>query len=269
MPITVATVNVNGLRAAVRKGMKAWVERCDPDVITMQEVRAPDELVAPLVAEVCGDGWSVVHHRAAAAGRAGVAIASRLPVSEHRCQEHVEAFASGGRWIEADVVAPSGALLTVVSTYVHTGDETDDAKMAEKHAFLEAMTLRMTELTGDGRHVLITGDLNIAHTEADIKNWKGNLNKAGFLLEERAHLTGWFERGWVDVGRHIAGEGPGPYTWWTYRGQAYDNDAGWRIDYQIASPALGAAATRCWVDRSEVYADRWSDHSPLIATYAV
>lgn len=270
MPITVASINVNGLRAAARKGMKAWFERCDPDVITMQEVRAPDELVEPLVAEVCGDEWSVVHHPAVTAGRAGVAVASRLPIGEHRNGGRVKAFSTGGRWIEADVSTPSGAVITVVSVYVHTGDETDEAKMAEKHAFLRAMTKRMAALRADGRHVLITGDLNVAHAEIDIKNWRGNLNKAGFLPEERAHLTGWFDRGgWVDVGRRLGGDGPGPYTWWSYRGRAYDNDAGWRIDYQIASPELGAAASRCWVDRSEAYADRWSDHSPVIATYDV
>jgi exodeoxyribonuclease-3 len=123
-------------------------------------------------------------------------------------------------------------------------------------------------LAAPGRHVLLTGDLNVAHREADLKNWKGNLAKSGFLPRERA----WFDHllddlGWVDVVRALAGEGPGPYTWWSWRGKAFDNDAGWRIDYQIASPALGALAVKAEVDRAPSYAERWSDHAPVVVQY--
>jgi exodeoxyribonuclease-3 len=119
--------------------------------------------------------------------------------------------------------------------------------------------------------VLITGDLNICHREVDLKNWKGNLKKAGFLPEERAYLDRWFDGGaWVDVQRAHAGEGQleaGPYTWWSWRGKAFDNDAGWRIDYQIASRRLAERATAAWVGRSETYAARWSDHAPVVVDY--
>lgn len=268
MTLTVASVNVNGLRAAVRKGMHRWVQRCSPDVITMQEVRAPDELVDGLLEQCVGEGWHVVHAEASTPGRAGVAVASRHPILSHRTGGRSRALAGTGRWIEADLGLDDGSVLTVISAYVHTGDADDPARMDEKHTFFRAMTTRMTALRADGRHVLLTGDLNVAHHEADIKNWKGNIGKAGFLDDERAHLDRWFDRlGWVDLGRRFGGPGPGPYTWWSYRGRAYDNDAGWRIDYQIASPELAAVAKDCSVDRSEAYADRWSDHAPLVTAY--
>jgi exodeoxyribonuclease-3 len=135
-------------------------------------------------------------------------------------------------------------------------------------AFLAAVQARLTALAADGRHVLLTGDLNIAHTEADLKNWKGNLRKSGFLPRERA----WFDRlfgelGWVDVVRNLGGEGPGPYSWWSWRGTAFDVDSGWRIDYQIASPGLAALAVKAEIDRAPSYAERWSDHAPVVVRY--
>ncbi len=111
--------------------------------------------------------------------------------------------------------------------------------MDEKYAFLELVTARMAALVADGRLAVVAGDLNIAHRNVDIKNWKGNLKSAGFLPEERAYVDRWLdELGWHDLGRELGGEGPGPYTWWSWRGKAFDNDSGWRIDYQLATPAL-------------------------------
>jgi exodeoxyribonuclease-3 len=261
---TIASVNVNGLRAATRKGMHEWLATRSPDVVTMQEVRAPDDMVATLL----GEGWNVVHAESTAKGRAGVAIATRVPVVDSRTCNDRAAFTDNGRWIEADVEF-DGRLLTIISAYVHTGDETSPERMAEKHAFFKAMTKRMTELRADDRHVLLTGDLNVAHREDDLKNWKGNLASAGFLPEERAHFDHWFDTlGWADVVRSLSGEGPGPYSWWSYRGRAYDNDAGWRIDYQIATPELAALATEAYVDRAPTWDTRWSDHAPVVVTYA-
>ena len=125
------------------------------------------------------------------------------------------------------------------------------------------------------------GDLNVGHRTLDIRNWKGNVKRAGFLPEERAY----FDRilgaegdpryndgaglGWVDVGRKAAGEVDGPYTWWSWRGQAFDNDTGWRIDYQLASPALAATVKHYAVDRAAAYDERWSDHTPVVVDYAI
>jgi exodeoxyribonuclease-3 len=172
--------------------------------------------------------------------------------------------------VEADLALDGGpGLLTVASVYVPKG-EAGTAKQEEKYRFLDVLRARMRRLAEDGRHVLVGGDLNIAHREADLKNWKGNVANAGFLPQERA----WLDRllgddGFVDVHRALAGEGPGPYTWWSWRGKAFDNDAGWRIDYLLATPGLAAAAVKAEVDRAPTYALRWSDHAPVVVDHDV
>jgi exodeoxyribonuclease-3 len=158
----------------------------------------------------------------------------------------------------------------VISAYVHTGDAADDSRMEEKLSFFAAMTKRMETIRSSGAHVLLTGDFNVGHTELDIKNWKGNRSNAGFLESERAWFDRWFDDlGWVDLGRSLAGPIEGPYTWWSFRGQAFDRDVGWRIDYQIASPEFAAFAATSDVDRAPSYAARWSDHAPLVVTFKI
>ena len=275
-PLAIATVNVNGLRAALANGMSTWVTSRKPDVITMQEVRAPDDMVHGLVHEVAGRGWHVVHHECRSKGRAGVAVASkreivaaRFGLPDHGGPGADLPYDDTGRWCEADIEVSGDRTLTVVSAYVHTGDAESPTRMSEKLAFLDAAAARLAVLRASGNLVLLTGDLNVAHREVDIKNWKGNLTRAGFLPVERA----WFDRladdQWVDVGRALGGDGPGPYTWWSWRGKAFDTDAGWRIDYHIADAALAATASRAVVDRAPSYAERWSDHAPLVVRYAV
>lgn len=281
--LTVATANVNGIRAAARRGMGAWFAGRDPqvDVLCLQEVRADDDTLRAVLEEVgCGEakGWGVVHAEPAdegTKGRAGVAVVSRLPLTATRVGfgSGDARFDAAGRWVEADLRTEDGTDVTVVSAYVHSG-EAGTAKQDDKMAFLAGMTERMTALLAaeatEGTRAVVTGDLNVGHRELDIKNWKGNRTKAGFLPEERAvldHLLG--ELGWVDVARAAAGEAPGPYSWWSWRGKAFDNDSGWRIDYHLASPALAASARACVVDRAPTYAERWSDHAPVVATYEV
>jgi exodeoxyribonuclease III len=264
--LRIATVNVNGLRAASRKGMNEWLAETQPDVVTLQEVRAPDELVAGLM----GDGWHIVHAECSVKGRAGVAVASRLPITDSRSGEHSVSFANKGRWIEADIKTGKRKPFTVISAYAHTGDETSPEKMKEKLAWFDAATSRLTELRDDGRHVVFTGDLNVAHREADLKNWKGNIGCAGFLPEEQAYFDKWLdELGWVDVIRAAFPDEAGPYSWWSYRGKAFDNDAGWRIDYQIVNPQLAKLAQNPRVDRAPSYDTRWSDHAPVVVDYDI
>ena len=262
--ITIASVNVNGLRAATKNGMHGWLATRQPDVVTLQEVRAPDELVAGLM----GDDWHVVHAEASAKGRAGVAVASRQPIAAWRRGDDEPCFVGTGRWIEADLTLPDGTALTVISAYAHTGDAEVPARMTEKLAFFDAMTARLEALRATGNEVLLTGDLNVAHRDIDLKNWKGNIGVAGCHPDERQRFDHWFsELGWVDVARQLAGEVPGPYSWWSYRGRAFDTDAGWRIDYHIATPGLAARAVDSSVDRAPSYAERWSDHAPVVVNY--
>jgi exodeoxyribonuclease-3 len=272
MTFTLATVNVNGLRAAARKGMADWLAQTAADVITLQEVRAPDELLADLV----GEGWTIVGQASELKGRNGVAIAARTSL-ERIDLEGVRRGLPGltepthtGRWLEADLEDPlgDGKDLTVISCYMHSGNTEKPQTMTDKYAFLDVAMERLAELRADGRHVVLTGDLNIAHANNDIKNWKGNLKSAGFLPEERAYLDRLLVEGdWVDVQRSLAGDVPGPYTWWSQRGKAFDNDSGWRIDYQLTTPELGERATAAQVDRAPSYDTRWSDHAPLVITY--
>lgn len=270
----VATVNVNGIRAAARKGMGEWIAATDADVILLQEVRAPEDLAAGLI----GDRYRVIQQASVLKGRAGVAVAvkadyelgpTRLGLQAGRAPADgtfAEPPVDTGRWVEVDVPALD---TTFVSAYLHSGVADNAEKMAAKYAHLDRVTQRLDELRSDRplAHVLVAGDFNIVHTPLDIKNWKPNHNKtAGVLDREIAYLDRWFED-YVDTQRHLVGEIQGPYTWWSQRGKAFDNDAGWRIDYQMTTPALAALAVDARVDRASQYAKRWSDHAPLVVTY--
>ena len=274
-PLRIASVNVNGIRAAYRNGMGAWLDGRNVDILCLQEVRAETDDVTALL----GDQWNVLHDAATAKGRAGVAIASRARAEIHRVEFGAADFDSAGRWLEADYDV-DGTIVTVVSVYVHSGED-GTPKQVEKYKFLDAMVARLPELQKHNPLAVIMGDLNVGHRTLDIKNWKGNVKRAGFLPKEREY----FDRilgveddprynagaglGWVDLGRRFAGEVPGPYTWWSSRGQAFDTDTGWRIDYQLATPELAALARSYSVDRAASYSERWSDHAPVVVDYDI
>ncbi|GAB3521255.1 exodeoxyribonuclease III [Arthrobacter monumenti] len=264
--LRVASVNVNGIRAAYKRGMAEWLHERGVDVLCLQEVRAPDAVVH----ELLGDSWHIAHAEAADKGRAGVAIASRMEPTATRSGIGDDYFATAGRWIESDfeLTTPAGnRTLTVASAYVHSG-EADTPKQLDKYRFLDAMSTRLPDLKETRDHALVVGDLNVGHTELDIKNWKGNVKKSGFLPEERKYFDRFFgDMGWADVARRMAGEVDGPYTWWSWRGKAFDNDTGWRIDYQLATPELTDAAVTAVVDRAAAYDQRFSDHAPLVVDY--
>src|SRR5690606_2974278 len=163
---------------------------------------APDEIVHEILR---GTGYHVVHTEAAAKGRSGVAVLSRTAPIAHRVGNGDAYFDDSGRWIEADVPLADGTILTVASVYVHSG-EAGTPRQEEKYRFLDQMTKRMTDLVAGDGHALVTGDLNVGHTELDIRNWRGNLKKAGFLPEERAYFDRFFgPLGWHDVHRRLAG----------------------------------------------------------------
>jgi exodeoxyribonuclease-3 len=269
--VSVVSANVNGVRAALRRGGFDWLKSSATDIWALQEVRATREEFDQVLAQAELLHLNVAHSESVAKGRAGVAVVTGLPISDVRIDLPGKEFVGSGRWVEADVTTNSGPI-TVISTYVHTGEAEDEMRQAEKMRFLGAIEKRMKALVkreaATGVGAVLTGDLNIAHREVDIKNWKGNLNKAGFLPQERAVLERWFSRlNLVDLGRDLGGPGPGPYTWWSWRGQAFDNDAGWRIDFQIATPDLATRAHTASVARAATYAERWSDHAPLTVEF--
>jgi len=266
--LSVVSVNLNGIRAAHKNGgldwIKSLVDSGKADIFCFQEVRANDEQFLETLEAAGLHTLSSVHSGSEKKGHAGVAIVSALPITAS--SSGIGTFKKQGRWIEADFKTPLGTL-KVINVYVHTGDETSVEKQSEKESFLKTMTKAMKEMAAAAsskNHYLLVGDLNVGHTELDIKNHKGNVGKAGFLETERAFFNTWFDDlAWVDLGRTFAGEVPGPYTWWSWRGKAFDNDAGWRIDYQLATKQLAAKLTHYEVHRAPSYDTRWSDHAPI------
>ncbi|NYE47381.1 exodeoxyribonuclease-3 [Spinactinospora alkalitolerans] len=261
---TVSTVNVNGLRAAAKKGFGPWLAATGADVVCLQETRAeraqlPDAVIEP-------PGWHTVLAPAAAKGRAGVALYSRRRPEAVRIGFGEAEFDDAGRYVEADFDR-----VTVGSLYLPSG-EVGTERQAEKErfmaAFLPYLVRRRSETSAQGRELVVCGDYNIAHSEADLKNWRANARSSGFLPEERAWLSRLLEQAdLVDAVRRLHPYQDGPYSWWSYRGRAFDNDAGWRIDYQMASPGLAERAKEALVERAASYDRRWSDHAPVTVSY--
>ncbi|ASO22685.1 exodeoxyribonuclease-3 [Actinoalloteichus hoggarensis] len=262
--LTVSTVNVNGLRAAAKKGYVEWLAATSADVVCLQEVRAePAQLPAALREPA---GWHIVSAPSSLKGRAGVALLTRVEPTAVRVGFGVEEFEQSGRYVEVELPG-----LVVGSLYLPSGDVGTE-RQAEKERFMAAFLPYLVELrakaAADDREVLICGDWNIAHQRIDLKNWRGNQKEAGFLPEERAWLSRVYdEAGYVDVMRALHPEGPGPYSWWSYRGRAFDNDSGWRIDLACATPELAATAVSAVVERAETHEQRWSDHAPVTVVF--
>lgn len=270
--LTVTSVNVNGLRAAAKKGFVPWLADTPADVVCLQEVRAeakqlPDEVREP-------EGWHVVHAPAATKGRAGVSLYTRRAPERVQIGFGSEEFDISGRYVEVDLPG-----VTVASLYLPSGEvgtERQDEKIRFMDAFLAYLGELRVRAAADGREVLVCGDWNIAHREADLKNWKANKKNSGFLPEERAWLDRLYgegegevrdEAGYVDVMRALHPEETGPYSWWSYRGKAFDNDSGWRIDLHVATAGLAGRAVKGYVERAVSYDLRWSDHAPVTVAY--
>ncbi|MEE2034164.1 exodeoxyribonuclease III [Rhodococcus chondri] len=266
MPHIISTVNVNGVRAAAGKGLLAWLAATPADIVCLQEVRATAQQFHAAIAPALDAGWHVVSTEAAAKGRAGVAVLSRVPSDAHRVGFGDDEFLDTGRYIEADF-----GNLTVGSLYLPTG-EAETPKQVEKERFMKSFAKHLGDsaesVIAADRDMLVCGDWNIAHTERDIKNWKGNVKKSGFLPSEREWVGDLLGSGqWRDVVRDVHGDVAGPYSWWSYRGKAFDTDAGWRIDYHLVTPALAARVTDARVERAATYAERWSDHAPVTVSF--
>lgn len=271
--LRIATANVNGIRAATRRGFRAWLDERRPDVVALQEMRCATEQIPDGVF----DGYHLAFHSGERAGRNGVALLTRAePVSVRYGFGH--ASDPEGRYVEADLDLPQ-LPLRIGSVYVpkgapNTGRGADPAHYRRKMSFLSSFRNYLTKTRRDaaaaGRELIVMGDVNIAHERADVKTWKNQRNSPGFLPEERE----WFgsllgPRRLHDVVRHLHPDQEGPYSWWSWRGQAWANDAGWRIDYHLATPGLAGRAVRGGTDREATYEGRVSDHSPVVVDYDV
>jgi exodeoxyribonuclease III len=251
----IITLNVNGIRSAERKGLARWLARIEPwDVVCLQEIRAtaehvPKAMLAPRKSRA-------VFHPAERLGYSGVAMYAHQP-ARIRTGFGSREFDVEGRYLEADFGA-----LAVISVYFPSGSSSP-ARQEAKFRFLAEFLPHLQKLRDAGREVILCGDWNIAHQPIDLKNWRGNQKNSGFLPEEREWLTQVLDQlGFVDVFRRINQE-PGQYTWWSNRGQAWAKNVGWRIDYQIATPAVAASARAAAIFKAR----RFSDHAPLIIDY--
>jgi len=251
----VITLNVNGIRAAERKGLARWLARVEPwDVVCLQEIKAqPGDIPKSLRAPRGSHAFFLTAERK---GYAGVGLlAKQRPeiVSGFGCAE----FDREGRYLEARF-----GPLAIASVYLPSGSA-GAHRQASKFRFLEAFLPHLRKLRRAKHEIILCGDWNIAHQPIDLKNWRSNQKHSGFLPEERAWLTKVFEEiGFVDVFRSLNKE-PDQYTWWSNRGQAWKKNVGWRIDYQIATPGIAAKARAVSIYKNR----RFSDHAPLIVDY--
>jgi exodeoxyribonuclease-3 len=262
LALRLISVNLNGIRSAATKGFFDWAAQSEVDCMGVQEVRAQAEDLAGRF-----DTWEAGpapmrghFHLAQRKGYSGVGLYTRHEPSEVLTGFGHRAFDAEGRWVELRFDRP-GRRFSVVSCYFPSGSSGEE-RQAAKFRFLARLYPHLLRLKAEREFVLM-GDVNIAHREIDLKNWRGNLQNSGFLPEERAWLDKLFGKGGlVDVFRALDPR-PEQYTWWSNRGQARTKNVGWRIDYHIATPAVAATARR-----AEIYtAQRFSDHAPLTIDY--
>ncbi len=251
----IITANLNGIRSAERKGFFPWLARQKADVVCIQETKAQvDQLSAPVFSPKAFDCY---YHDAEKKGYSGTALYTR-----HKARKIIRGLGvpevdREGRYLEAQY-----GNLSVVSLYLPSGTSGEE-RQNYKYWMMDLFLPHLEKLKKQKREVIICGDWNIAHTNADIRNWKGNKKNSGFLPEERAWLTHLFDNtGYVDAFRELP-QKEHEYTWWSQRGNARANNVGWRIDYQITTPGLRGKVTKTRVYRDKMF----SDHAPLIIDY--
>ncbi len=254
----IITLNLNGIRSANRKGAFTWLAQQQADVICFQETRAPLALLQQ--AEFQLIGYHCYYLAAEKSGYSGVGICSLKAPDKIVTQLGFPLADTEGRYIHLEF----GDLI-VASIYFPSGTS-GEARQLLKYEFMARYETTLDKQLRSQRPCIITGDWNIAHRPIDLKNWRANQNCSGFLPQERAWLDKLFdEKGWVDAFR-VVNQAPEQYTWWSARSRtAWENNVGWRIDYQIVTPNLKNA-----IKAAHIYkAERFSDHAPLIMDYAL
>jgi len=251
----IISVNTNGIRAAARKGFFEWMQKQHPDVVCIQETKAQEhQLTDPVFSPA---PYHRYFHDAQKKGYSGVAIYSLREPDKVTFGIGWEVMDSEGRWLKADF-----GELSVISLYLQSGSSKEERQQV-KYRSMDYLQVLLKKMARDGREYIICGDWNIAHKKIDIKNWRGNQKNSGFLPEERAWMDELFGPiGFVDAFR-VVEPGEHQYTWWSNRGQAWANNTGWRIDYQVATPGIAATAQSASIYKQA----RFSDHAPLIIDY--
>jgi exodeoxyribonuclease-3 len=258
---TLTTLNVNGMRSAVRKGFVQWRPKDKPDVICLQELRIQTEQMESDHKQP--RGWSRVQADAVKRGYSGVSVWSRLPVVDQGIGIGLKWADEEGRWAWMDVDAPGIGVVRVVSLYLPSGSS-GELRQGMKEQFMDHLVAAMDAYLAAGKPAVICGDYNIAHCKIDIHNPTGNKKNSGFLPSEREWMSRLLERGWVDVFRACNPDSQ-VYSWWSNRGRARELDRGWRIDYQLATPDLADRATEAFIRRRAGL----SDHAPVSVRYRV
>ena len=253
--LRIVSLNLNGIRSAVNKGVLDWLAKQGASVVCLQELKAQAKDLSPAVQNP--DELLGYFHYADRPGYSGVGLYCGKPPDRIIEGIGIPEFDSEGRYIEAQY-----GNLSIVSVYVPSGSSSPE-RLAIKFKFMEQFIQPLHKLISSGREVIICGDWNVAHKEIDLKNWRSNQKNSGFLPEEREWFSGVLDKlGYVDVFRTLNQESE-QYTWWSNRGQAWAKNVGWRIDYQLATPGIASRARRV-----QIYKDqRFSDHAPLIIDY--
>jgi exodeoxyribonuclease-3 len=254
------SLNLNGIRSATNKGLEAWLAQAAPDCICVQEIKAQ-------AAELEGKfehlaGLKGHFHLAEKKGYSGVGVYTRLEPSDVVVGYSSKEFDTEGRYLELRFDTPTRKH-SIISAYFPSGSS-GEVRQAAKFRFLAEFYPHLLALRGQ-RDYILCGDINIAHQEIDLKNFKGNRKNSGFLPDERAWMGKLLsEGGLVDVYRQLQPTATEAcYTWWSNRGQAYAKNVGWRLDYHLATPALAAGARSV-----DIYKDvKFSDHAPVTIGY--
>ena len=254
------SLNLNGIRSAATKGVETWLEAHAPDCICVQEIKAQQSDLAGRFEQLAGMRGHF--HLAEKKGYAGVGIYTRHTPSDVITGFGMAEFDAEGRYVEARFDTPRRKF-SVISCYFPSGSSGPERQQA-KFRFLDGFYPVLQRLKAE-REFILCGDVNIAHQEIDLKNWKSNQKNSGFLPEERAWMTRVLtDGGLVDVYRRLQPDATdAAYTWWSNRGQAYAKNVGWRLDYHLATPAVADKARR-----EAIYKDqKFSDHAPITVEY--
>lgn len=251
----IITLNINGIRSGAKKGFFAWLKAQDADVICLQETKAQiTDLNDPIFFP---EGYHAFFCDAQKKGYSGVAIYCKQKPQKVHTEIGFDIIDNEGRYVQVDFEN-----FSVTSLYLPSGSSGDE-RQAIKYQVLDFYLQHLRNTATDKKSHIICGDINIAHKNIDIKNWKGNQKNSGFLPQERAWLDTLFnEVGFVDAFRVVNQEAE-QFTWWSNRGQAYAKNVGWRIDYHIVTPCL-----KDKIKQVSIYKDeKFSDHAPVIMDY--